>query len=125
MRASVRIGRSVCGEQAANPEPRNQNAPPALAIAKLVLHLGDFAVWPDPSRIDKATRRYGGAGDFLAWLERKPRSTEADSVHPGHYEDFVWLDAQHQAELLAGLTYLRNDVRWTFNIKWMENTHSG
>ena len=43
----------------------------------------------------------------------------------GNYEDFVWLDAQHHAELLAGLTYLRNDVRWIFRIKWMENTHSG
>ena len=30
-----------------------------------VLHVGDFGVWPDPSRIDKATRRHDGAGDLF------------------------------------------------------------
>ncbi|MBN1609336.1 MAG: hypothetical protein JW940_22085 [Polyangiaceae bacterium] len=32
-----------------------------------VLHVGDFGVWPDPSRIDGATRRHEGAGDFPTW----------------------------------------------------------
>ena len=43
-----------------------------------VLHVGDFGVWPDPTRIDKATRNHDGAGDFpLWWAERReaPRRT--------------------------------------------------
>jgi len=43
-----------------------------------VLHVGDFGIWPDPSRIDKATRKHDGAGDFGKWFaERRavPRET--------------------------------------------------
>ena len=43
-----------------------------------VLHVGDFGVWPDPNRIDGATKRHDGAGDFPArWAERReaPRRT--------------------------------------------------
>ena len=29
-----------------------------------VLHVGDFGIWPDPTKIDKATRNHDGAGDF-------------------------------------------------------------
>jgi len=32
-----------------------------------VLHVGDFGIWPDPTRIDGATKRHEGAGDFPAW----------------------------------------------------------
>jgi len=38
-----------------------------------VLHLGDFGVWPDPNRVDKATRKHDGAGDFPIWFaENRP-----------------------------------------------------
>ena len=43
-----------------------------------VLHVGDFGVWPDPNRIDKATKKHDGAGDFPTWFaERRaaPRKT--------------------------------------------------
>lgn len=33
-----------------------------------VLHVGDFGIWPDPNRIDRASRTHDGAGDFPAWL---------------------------------------------------------
>lgn len=33
-----------------------------------VLHVGDFGVWPDPTRVDRATREHDGAGDFARWL---------------------------------------------------------
>jgi hypothetical protein len=33
-----------------------------------VLHVGDFGIWADPNRIDKATRHHDGVGDFPAWL---------------------------------------------------------
>jgi len=30
-----------------------------------VLHVGDFGVWPDPNRMDKATLEHDGAGPWL------------------------------------------------------------
>jgi len=43
-----------------------------------VLHVGDFGIWPDPTRIDGATKRHDGAGDFPAWWSERraaPRRT--------------------------------------------------
>jgi len=43
-----------------------------------VLHVGDFGIWPDAQRIDKATRNHDGAGDFPAWYAEQravPRPT--------------------------------------------------
>ncbi len=37
----------------------------------VVLHVGDFGVWPDANRTDKATRNHDGAGDFPAWLAER------------------------------------------------------
>jgi predicted phosphodiesterase len=80
-----------------------------------VLHVGDFGIWPDPNRIDKATRRHDGAGDFTTWL-RETRKTPRPTVFiKGNHEDFEWLDARHDPEVLPGLVYLPNgrtlDVR--------------
>lgn len=73
-----------------------------------VLHVGDFGVWPDPARIDRASRSHDGAGDFASWLadgRLVPRSTV---FIKGNHEDFAWLDAQRNLEVLPGLVYLRN-----------------
>lgn len=43
-----------------------------------VLHVGDFGIWPDPNRIDKATRHHEGAGDFPSWFR-----AAADRFHQG------------------------------------------
>ena len=60
-----------------------------------VLHVGDFGIWPDPSRIDKATRHHEGVGDFPAWLKENRRAPRPTVFIKGNHEDFVWLDAQH------------------------------
>jgi Icc-related predicted phosphoesterase len=73
-----------------------------------VLHVGDFGIWPDPSRIDKATRHHDGAGDFPAWFREKRAAPRPTVFIKGNHEDFVWLDAHDDAEVLPGLTYLRN-----------------
>jgi predicted phosphodiesterase len=73
-----------------------------------VLHVGDFGIWPDPSRIDKATRHHDGVGDFPEWLREKRGAPRPTVFIKGNHEDFVWLDARAEAELLPGLTYLRN-----------------
>jgi predicted phosphodiesterase len=74
-----------------------------------VLHVGDFGVWPDPDRVDKATRKHGGAGDFPIWFAEN-RSVPRPTVFiKGNHEDFVWLGEELEAgrrEILPGLTYL-------------------
>jgi predicted phosphodiesterase len=72
-----------------------------------VLHVGDFGVWPDPSRIDKAARHHDGAGDFPAWLKENRGVPRPTAFIKGNHEDFTWLDAQDM-EVLPGLTFLRN-----------------
>ena len=72
-----------------------------------VLHVGDFGIWPDPSRIDKATRRHEGAGDFPVWLKENRGVPRPTAFIKGNHEDFAWLEAQDK-EVLPGLTYLRN-----------------
>ena len=67
-----------------------------------------FGVWPDPTRIDKATRTHDGAGDFPAWLANGRTAPRRTVFIKGNHEDFLWLDAQHSAEVLPGLFYLRN-----------------
>ncbi len=74
-----------------------------------VLHVGDFGIWPDPDRVDKATRKHDGAGDFPAWFAEN-RSVPRPTVFiKGNHEDFAWLSEQLEAgrrEILPGLTYL-------------------
>ena len=73
-----------------------------------VLHVGDFGIWPDPSRIDKATRHHEGAGDFPVWLSENRRAPRPTLFIKGNHEDFVWLDARQDTEVLPNLGYLRN-----------------
>lgn len=73
-----------------------------------VLHVGDFGVWPEPDRIDRASRNHDGAGDFAQWLASGRAAPRRTVFIKGNHEDFAWLDAQRTAEVLPGLTYLRN-----------------
>lgn len=51
-----------------------------------VLHVGDFGVWPDPARVDAATKRHDDAGDFPAWFaeRREAASAGGTSSASGH-----------------------------------------
>lgn len=73
-----------------------------------VLHVGDFGVWPDPNRIDKATRKHEGAGDFPVWFAEQRAAPRKTVFIKGNHEDFVWLDQQQSPEVLPNLVYLRN-----------------
>lgn len=73
-----------------------------------VLHVGDFGVWPDPNRIDRATRRHDGAGDFTRWHADHRAVPRPTVFVKGNHEDFVWLDAHPTGEVLPALRYLRN-----------------
>jgi len=76
-----------------------------------VLHVGDFGAWPDPSRIDGATKRHEGAGDFPVWWSERRAAPRPTVFIKGNHEDFVWLDAQPDTQVLPGLFYLRNGAR--------------
>lgn len=73
-----------------------------------VLHVGDFGVWPDANRIDKATKKHDGAGDFPTWLAEGRAAPRKTVFIKGNHEDFVWLDEQADREVLPELFYLRN-----------------
>lgn len=73
-----------------------------------VLQVGDFGIWPDVSRVDRATRKHGEAGDFPMWLGERREAPRPTLFIKGNHEDFEWLDKQREREILPGLTYLRN-----------------
>ena len=73
-----------------------------------ILHVGDFGIWPDPDRIDRGARRHDGAGDFAAWLAKRSAAPRRTVFIKGNHEDFLWLDAQQNPEVLPGIFYLRN-----------------
>ncbi len=80
----------------------------ALAVRfAWVLHVGDFGVWPDADRVDRATRDHGGAGDFPTWHAEGRAAPRRTLFIKGNHEDFVWLEKQ-SAEVLPNLTYLAN-----------------
>lgn len=74
-----------------------------------VLHVGDFGIWPDPNRVDKATRKHDGAGDFPVWFAENRAAPRPTIFIKGNHEHFTWLDEQLKAgrrTILPGLTYL-------------------
>ncbi len=75
-----------------------------------VLQVGDFGIWPDANRIDRATRNHEGAGDFPVWFAAKRPVPRPTLFIKGNHEDFVWLDDQDDPEVLPGLFYLRNGL---------------
>ena len=90
-----------------------------------VLQVGDFGVWPDPSRIDKATRRHDGAGDFPVWLSEKRRAPRPTLFIKGNHEDFAWLDSRPDAEVLPDLSHLRNGCTVDIRTKDAEGIRVG
>ena len=73
-----------------------------------VLHVGDFGIWPDPNRVDRATRDHEGAGDFPRWLSEGRAPPLPTWFIKGNHEDFEWLDSRPSTELLPGLHHIPN-----------------
>jgi predicted phosphohydrolase len=78
-----------------------------------VLQVGDFGVWPDPARIDRASRNHDGAGDFAKWLEQARAAPRRTIFIKGNHEDFEWLESRRDTEILPDLWYLRSGCRQT------------
>ncbi len=73
-----------------------------------VLHVGDFGVWPDPERVDRATRDHEGAGDFPAWFAENRAVPRPTVFIKGNHDDFAWLNERGGKQVLPGLTFLPN-----------------
>lgn len=73
-----------------------------------ILHVGDLGVWPDPDKVDKATRKHGDVGDFPSWLASKRAAPKKTVFIKGNHEDFDWLDSRVSNEILPNLFYLKN-----------------
>jgi predicted phosphodiesterase len=73
-----------------------------------LLHVGDFGVWPDPEKIDRATRDHEGAGDFHRWLAEGRSVPVPTWFIKGNHEDFDWIDSRNTTELLPGFHYIPN-----------------
>jgi predicted phosphodiesterase len=76
----------------------------------LVLHVGDFGIWPDSMKVDKATRTHDGAGDFPSWYANRRRVPRRTIFIKGNHEDFDFLDALDDPEVLPDLLYLRSGL---------------
>ena len=72
----------------------------------LVLQVGDFGIWPSEARVDEATRRHGGAGDFPRWLAENRRAPRPTVFIPGNHEDFDFLVDAGSGEILPDLHFL-------------------
>jgi predicted phosphodiesterase len=92
---------------------------------EIVLHVGDFGIWSDVTRIDRATRNHDGAGDFPTWFAEKRRAPRRTIFIKGNHEDFVWMDEQPDAEVLPGLFYLKNGKRMTLEAEGQTITVGG
>lgn len=73
---------------------------------------GDFGVWPDPAKIDRATRRKGGAQDF-AYLYLHGFQAPVPTIFvSGTHEDHRWLE--QRKGIPEGMEIL-GEVNWLMN----------
>ncbi|MFW7377507.1 MAG: metallophosphoesterase family protein [Oligoflexus sp.] len=73
-----------------------------------VLHVGDFGIWPDSNKVDRATRDHDGAGDFPSWFAERKQAPRPTIFIKGNHEDFEYLAKIDDNEVLPNLTYLSN-----------------
>lgn len=90
----------------------------------LLLHVGDFGIWPDPLRLDKATQKHGGAGDFPNWRAEARRVPRPTIFIKGNHEDFEWLSKLKGEDPLPSLSYLPNGEVRAIGDGFMVGGHS-
>jgi hypothetical protein len=81
----------------------------------LVFHVGDFGIWPDARRVDKATRNHDGAGDFPAWYAEQRAVPWPTVFIKGNHEDFEWHARRRrdcQLEVPPASSTCRTGKRW-------------
>jgi Icc-related predicted phosphoesterase len=72
------------------------------------LHVGDFGIWPDPTKADKATLKHGDIGDFPQWFSEKKSAPIPTAFIKGNHEDFGFLESCHKGVVLPNLFHIPN-----------------
>ncbi len=76
-----------------------------------LLQVGDFGIWPDADKVDRATRNHGGAGDFPEMFARSEGVSLPTVFIKGNHEDFEFLrevESFPPQPVLPKLYYLPN-----------------
>ncbi|GAF71291.1 unnamed protein product, partial [marine sediment metagenome] len=79
-----------------------------------ILCTGSFGVWPDRGKVNRASKKHGGAGDFPDMYYRGEGVPVRTLFVRGPHEDHRWLnERRHRGELdlLPGLTLLITGFR--------------
>lgn len=79
--------------------------------ADWILSSGNFGIWPDPLRADRATRKNGGAGDFQKYYLHNTGFIRPTIFIAGKHEDHSWLRlklSRQETEILPNLFWLVN-----------------
>jgi len=75
---------------------------------------GSFGVWPDPAKLDRATRQREGSGDFARWYVQGPENRLQTLFVSGVHEDHDWLRDRLQIgnmEVLSNIHWLANGYK--------------
>ena len=73
-----------------------------------IIHVGSLGVWPDPRRVDRATRKRGETDFHQYYLNTIPLPYKTLFV-PGKHEDHKWIKSMYKkqyVELIPNLHYL-------------------
>jgi hypothetical protein len=85
------------------------------AEASWIVSCGDFGAWPDPARMDRASRQHGGKDFARMYVGADPRPISVPVVFiSGVHEDHRFLEerkAVNNTEVLSNVHWLANGYR--------------
>lgn len=79
-----------------------------------ILCTGSFGVWPDPAKIDRATRQKGGEQDFAKLYIDDYNAPIQTLFVSGVHEDHQWLEARYRnknTEVIDNIYWLANGYK--------------
>ncbi len=86
-----------------------------------VIHLGSFGIWPDPKRIDRATRLKRLETDFHKYYLTSTPVPYKTLVLPGKHEDHKWLNSMLRRQYLELVPNLHHLVSGHVKVLALDN----
>lgn len=80
----------------------------------VVIQVGDFGTYVDPQRMDKATRKHGGLGDFPDYYNGNKRFPIPTFFIKGNHEDFDIIE-EIKEEAIPNLYHMSNGNVYDFD----------
>ncbi len=80
----------------------------------LVIQIGDFGTYVEERRMDKATRKHGGLGDFVDYYEGRKKFPIPTYFIKGNHEDFDVIEEIRKGAV-PNLYYMTNGNVYDFN----------